>query len=118
MDGAASFTHQQTFDFSQIENLPVGLEISTDTVAAGSSPYSQLYSADNVAVTGGALHLKVPGGQRSSPILGAELATTDKDILYGSVRTMVQISNVAGTTHGITVHTRYQQSTANCFNDV
>ena len=101
VDGAASFTHQQIFDFSQIRSLPSGLAISTDSIAAGSAPYSQLYTVDNIAVTGGALQLKVPGGQTSSPILGAELATVDKDILYGSVRTMVQISSVAGTTHGM-----------------
>ena len=101
VDGAASFTHQQTFDFSEITSLPSGLAISTDSISAGSAPFSQLYTAANIALTGGTLQLKVPGGQRVSPILGAELATMDKDILYGSVRTMAQISNVAGTTHGM-----------------
>ena len=101
VDGAASFTHQQVFDFSQTTSLPSGLAISTDSIPAGSAPYSQLYTADNIAVTGGTLQLKVPGGQTASPILGAELATADKDILYGSVRTTVQISSVAGTTHGM-----------------
>ena len=47
-----------------------------------------------------ALQLKVPGGQTSSPISGAEIYTNDRDILYGSVRTTAQISDVAGTTNG------------------
>lgn len=101
VDGATSFTHHQTFDFSQVTSLPSGLAISTDSIDAGSAPYSQLYTEDNIAVTGGTLQLKVPGGQTASPILGAELATAEKDILYGSVRTTVQISSVAGTTHGM-----------------
>jgi len=53
-----------------------------------------------VNVAGGSLQLKVPGGQRTSPIQGAEVYTTDNDILYGSVRTWVQTSNVAGTCQG------------------
>ena len=101
VDGAASFTHHQIFDFTQMTNLPSGLVVSTDPIPAGSAPFSQHYTADNIAVTGGTLQLKVPGGQTASPILGAELATADKDILYGSVTTTVQISSVAGTTHGM-----------------
>ena len=101
VDGGASFTHHQVFDFTQMTSLPSGLVISTGPIPAGSAPYSQHYTADNIAVTGGTLQLKVPGGQTASPILGAELATADKDILYGSVTTTVQISSVAGTTHGM-----------------
>ena len=99
VDGAGSFTHQQIFDFSQLTSFPSELTISIDTIAAGPAPFSQLYQEGNVAVSGGTLQLKVPGGQTASPILGAEIATTDKDIFYGSVRTMMQISSVAGTVH-------------------
>lgn len=99
VDGVGSFTHQQTFDFSQLNSLPTELAISTDTIAAGPAPFSQIYQKENVAVGGGTLQLTVPGGQNASPICGAEIATTDKDILYGSVRTMMQISTVGGTVH-------------------
>ena len=100
VSGAGSFTQSQTFDFSSNAFPSTGLAKSTDTIAAGGAPYSQLYQTANVIVTGGSLQLKVPGGQNTSPIKGAEVYTTDKDILYGSVRTRVQVSNVAGTCHG------------------
>ncbi|KAL6720509.1 hypothetical protein ACLMJK_002433 [Lecanora helva] len=96
---AGSFTQHKTFDFTN-NQFPAGLAISTDTIGAGTAPYSQLYKTQNVAVSGGALRLTVPGGQHASPITGAEVYTTDKDILYGSVRTTFQVSNVAGTCHG------------------
>ena len=43
------------------------------------------------------MQLKVPGGQKASPIFGAEVYTKEDTILYGSVRTMMQVSTVAGT---------------------
>ena len=99
VDGAGSFTHSQTFDFSALTSFPSDdLAISTDTI--GSSPYTQLYTTSNVAVGSQSLQLKVPGGQTASPILGAEISTQHKDILYGSVRTTMKASTVAGTCHG------------------
>ncbi len=99
---AGSFTFSQKFDFSTMSAFPTaGLAISTDTIGAGSAPYTQLYTTANVNLVGGALQLKVPGGQHASPITGAEVYTTDKDILYASVRTWVQVSSVAGTCHGV-----------------
>ena len=101
VSGTGSFTQHQTFDFSTNTFPASGLAISTDTIGAGSAPYSQLYTKANVQVTGGSLQLTVPGGQHASPILGAEVYTTTNDILYASVRTRVQVSNVAGTCHGM-----------------
>lgn len=99
VDGAGSFTHSQTFDFSTLASFPTDdLAISTYTI--GSSPYTQLYTTSNVAVNSETLQLKVPGGQSASPILGAEVSTQDEDILYGSVRTTMKASTVAGTCHG------------------
>ena len=43
------------------------------------------------------MQLKVPGGQKISPIFGAEVYTQENSTLYGSVRTMMQVSPVAGT---------------------
>lgn len=98
VDGSSSFTHTLNIDFSTLDAFPNDiLAISTDSIPRGPSPYTQLYTIDNVAVKDGALQLKVPGGQTASPILGAEVATTEKNILYGSVRTMMQISSVSGT---------------------
>ncbi len=99
VDGAGSFTHSQTFDFSALTSFPTNdLAISTDTI--GSSPFTQLYTTSNVAVADKSLQLKVPGGQTASPILGAEISTQHKDILYGSVRTTMKASTVPGTCHG------------------
>ena len=99
VDGAGSFTHSQTFDFSALTSFPKDdLAISTDPI--GSSPFTQLYTKSNVAVADESLQLKVPGGQSASPILGAEISTQHKDILYGSVRTTMKASTVAGTCHG------------------
>ena len=99
VDGAGSFTHSQTFDFSALTSFPQeDLAISTDSI--GSSPFTQLYTTSNVAVADKSLQLKVPGGQSASPILGAEISTQQKDILYGSVRTTMKASTVAGTCHG------------------
>ena len=100
VDGAGSFTHSQTFDFSALNALPSYFIESTDTIGAGSAPYSQKYTTTNVAVTGGSLQLRVPGGQTADPVFGAEIETSETDILYGSVRTWVQVSSVAGTVHG------------------
>ena len=74
------------------------LAISTYTI--DSSPYTQQYTTSNVAVGDTSLQLKVPGGQSSSPVLGAEVSTQATDILYGSVRTFIKASTVPGTCHG------------------
>ena len=99
VDGAGSFTHSQTFDFSALASFPTN-DLVISTYPIGSSPYTQLYTTSNVAVTSESLQLKVPGGQTASPILGAEISTHDDDILYGSVRTILKASTVPGTCHG------------------
>ena len=43
------------------------------------------------------MQLKVPGGQTAPTIKGAEVYTLEENILYGSVRTVMQVSTVAGT---------------------
>lgn len=99
VDGSGSFTHSQTFDFSALDSFPTN-DLTISTYPIGSSPYTQLYTTSNVAVTSESLQLKVPGGQTASPILGAEISTHDDDILYGSVRTILKASTVPGTCHG------------------
>ena len=79
--------------------------MSTDSIAKGTAPYSQQYTTANIQVSGGSLQLKVPGGQKASPVTGAQVYTTDTDILYGSVRTRMQVSSVAGTCHGMSCRT-------------
>lgn len=96
---AGSFTHSDTFDFSSLASLPTD-QLSISTYSIGSSPYTQQYTTSNVAVGDTSLQLKVPGGQTSSPILGAEISTQADDILYGSVRTTIKASTVPGTCHG------------------
>lgn len=98
VDGSGSFTHSLTIDFSISNAFPNDtLAISTYQIAANSAPYARNFTTENVAVEDGTLQLKVPGGQNTSPILGAEVSTTEKNILYGSVRTMMQISSISGT---------------------
>ncbi|MCJ1401144.1 hypothetical protein MMC11_004356 [Xylographa trunciseda] len=100
--GSGSFTHTQTFDFTQLTDFPsADLSISNYDIEAGKAPYSQIYNSDQVSIDDGTLQLKVPGGQTTSPIYGAEVQTTVQDILYGSVRTTVQVSEVPGTCHGL-----------------
>ena len=99
--GSGSFTHTQTFDFTQLSEFPSDdLTISNYDIAAGTAPFSQKYSNEQVSLSDGTLQLLVPGGQSTSPILGAEVQTTIQDILYGSVRTTVLVSEVPGTCHG------------------
>ena len=98
VDGSGSFTQSLTIDFSVSNALPSTLSISNDHIgASGTAPYTQNYTADNVAFQDGTMQLKVPGGQNTSPIFGAEVYTKEDTILYGSVRTMMQVSTVAGT---------------------
>ncbi|MCJ1284794.1 hypothetical protein MMC26_004130 [Xylographa opegraphella] len=100
--GSGTFTHAQTFDFTQTKDFPTAdLVISNYGIKAGTAPHSQMYTSDQVSIYDGTLQLKVPGGQTTSPIYGAEIQTTVQDILYGSVRTTVQISEVPGTCHGL-----------------
>ncbi|KAM0801442.1 concanavalin A-like lectin/glucanase domain-containing protein [Usnea florida] len=95
VDGSGSFTQSLTIDFSVSTTLPSTLSVSTDSIP--STPDTQLYTTGNVVVQDGTLQLKVPGGQTASPILGAEVYTSEDDILYASVRTFMQVSTVAGT---------------------
>ena len=98
VDGSSSFTNSLTIDFSILNAFPSDtIAISTDTIPSVPPIYTQLYTIGNVAIKDGTLQLKVPGEQTVSPILGAEVSTTEKNILYGSVRTMMQISSVSGT---------------------
>ena len=97
VDGSVSFTQSLIIDFSVSNALPSTLAISPDHIPAGPAPYTQNYTIDNVAFQDGTMQLKVPGGQTTSPIFGAEVYTKEDAILYGSVRTMMQVSAVAGT---------------------
>ena len=97
VDGSDSFTQSLIIDFSVSNTLPSTLAYSTDHIPSGTAPYTQNYTIDNVAFQDGTMQLKVPGGQNTSPIFGAEVYTQENTILYGSVRTMVQVSAVAGT---------------------
>ena len=98
VDGSGSFTQTLTVDFSISDAFPNDtLAISTDLIGAGSAPYSRQFTTENVAVEDSTLQLKVPGGQNASPILSAQISTKEENILYGSVRTTMQISSVSGT---------------------
>ena len=100
VDGVGSFTHSQVFDFAQLSSIPAFLEVSSYIVGAGNAPHAHEFSQNNVALKDGYLQLKVPGGQYSSPIQGAEVSTSDKSIHLGSIRTLMQISTIPGTCHG------------------
>lgn len=102
VEGSGSFTQSLVIDFSGSNTLPSTLSVSTDHINSqinsnGQLSYSQNYTIDNVAFQDGTMQLKVPGGQNTSPIFGAEVYTKENAILYGSVRTMMQVSSVAGT---------------------
>jgi hypothetical protein len=92
--GTGTFTNHAIYTFPGT-TLPAGLYKNLDSV--GGTPYSRIGDAALVTVSGGYLNLKVPGGQKSSPIRGAGVNTVASDILYASVRTKAIFSSVRGT---------------------
>ena len=99
-----NFTNAAVWDFTNLTSLPDGLGIDEFDLSKRSvrgAVYDQRYTASNVAVKNGTLQLKVPGSQKKSPILGGQIETDVDDILYASVRTIAQVSNVSGACHGM-----------------
>ena len=84
--------------------LPSWLVASDNTVQDTSSNPNALYDhrfvPGNVAVSGGYLNLKVPGGQTSGPIRSAEVATSISNILYASVRVNAILTSEPGVVDG------------------
>ncbi|TKX24932.1 putative glycosyl hydrolases family 16 protein [Elsinoe australis] len=109
IDGLGSFTQALNIDFTKLKAVPKTLTVSTNTIAAGTAPFARQFMTKNVAVTNGCAALTVPGGQVADPIKSAELQTTAKDILYGSVRTVAMASSVQGTTHGFSFYSNDTQ---------
>ncbi|KAI9829639.1 MAG: hypothetical protein M1826_005529 [Phylliscum demangeonii] len=96
--GLGSFTNNQTFTFSG-SALPDGLQISTDTIK--DTPDSYVHVKALATVAGGYLQLKVPGGQKKSPLQTAEVTTVASNIKYASVRTTAILGAAAGTCNGM-----------------
>lgn len=93
----ARFAYNLFFNFTGATKLPDGLYTSVYTVGEG----THQYTTSNVNVAGGYLQLKVPGGQKSMPYSGGEVATTEERILYASVRTVAILSEPAGVCNGM-----------------
>lgn len=101
--GTGTFANKSVFTFTG-SSLPAGLSASNYQVddRSGGAPYNHVFKPANVAVSGGFLNLKVPGGQTpnaNTAISSAEVVTTT-NLLYGSVRTNAIFSTVPGTCHG------------------
>ena len=101
--GTGTFANKSVFTFNG-NSLPAGLSASDYEVddQSGGAPYNHVFQPANVAVSGGYLNLKVPGGQTpdaNTAISSAEITTNTK-MLYGSVRTNAIFSTVPGTCHG------------------
>jgi hypothetical protein len=101
--GTGTFANKSVYTFEG-NSLPAGLSASDYKVddRSGGAPYNHVFTPKNVSVSGGFLNLKVPGRQKpnaTTPITSAEV-TTDKQMLYGSVRINAIFSDVPGTCHG------------------
>ena len=92
--GVGTFTHHAIYSFDG-HALPAGLRPNTDTV--GGAPFTRIYDPSLLTFSDGYVNLRVPGGQRSSPIRGAGINTVAGNILYASVRTNAIFSRVPGT---------------------
>ncbi|OLN85818.1 hypothetical protein CCHL11_09221 [Colletotrichum chlorophyti] len=69
------------------------------------------FQRSNVAVSGGYLQLKVPGGQKNRPIKGGEVVTTVNNIKYASVRTVAVFTENPGVCNGIFFYKSDKQET-------
>ncbi|KAI4854652.1 concanavalin A-like lectin/glucanase [Aureobasidium sp. EXF-8845] len=112
LDGVGRFNQYVKYDFAKWSNFPMGLSISNYGIEADPEddehPFDQHYGPNNVILKRGRpLQLRVPGGQKKSPIQGAEFTTAYDDILYASVRTVAKVSAVPGTCHDIEIRTSY-----------
>jgi hypothetical protein len=106
LNGVGRFNQYVKYDFAKWSNFPLGLSVSDYGIEADPEddehPFDQHYGPNNVILKRGRpLQLRVPGGQKKSPIQGAEFTTAYDDILYASVRTVAKVSAVPGTCHGI-----------------
>jgi len=112
VQGVGEFNSHLSIDFATAKQIPDTLHVDDYPVGAGYAPYSRLFTTDNVnLIHGDSLSMLVPGGQNSSPILGAEIRTTVDDILYGSVRTVAKASTAAGSCHGFFFYKNDTQET-------
>ena len=111
LPGLGQFTQAIDLDFTSLSSLPSSLKVSTNTINAGTSPFARQFMSANVGISSGKyITLTVPGGQDgTSAISSAEIQTGEKDILYGSVRTVAKTSTVAGTTHGFSFYSNDTQ---------
>lgn len=98
VDGVGTFQNYQEFTFTG-SDLPAGLSPSSYTVD-DAKYLAHHFSPSNVAVSGGYVQLKVPGGQSTSPVQSAEITTDVSNILYASVRTTAILGDPAGTCNG------------------
>ncbi|GAB7347894.1 hypothetical protein MBLNU459_g5417t1 [Dothideomycetes sp. NU459] len=111
-DAGVSYNSRFSVDFTASSSLPSELIISDNTIGQGVNPYARQFLPGNVIpVPGSYLEMIVPGGQATTTsyaatstqtptIESAQMVTGAKDILYASVRTVAQLSPVAGTVAG------------------
>ena len=102
--GVGSFTRYSSWNFASLTSLPTDLKKSeynvTDQAGNPNAKYNHWFQAANVAVSGGYLQLKVPGGQKTGPIKSAEVGTCATNIVYASTRVVGIMGNSAGTVCG------------------
>ena len=79
----------------------MGSDYAVNDMAENSNAlYNHVFRPANVAVGGGFLKLKVPGGQKTSPISSAEVTTCAENIQYASTRVVGIMGDAAGTVCG------------------
>ncbi len=97
--GVGSFSTLTTFNFAGLTALPSGLVVSNYTIN-DAAPYYHTFTPSNVKVSDGYLQLKVPGGQKTSPLSCAQVTTSFSIIKYASIRTTAIFGSSAGTVNG------------------
>lgn len=101
--GLGYFTNFVTYSFAN-SSIMSGLQVSDYTVndlaSISNAKFDHSFSPSNVEVSDGYLVLKVPGGQKSSPITCGEVTTSETEILYASIRTTAILTEEPGVVDG------------------
>eukprot|EP01113_Clastostelium_recurvatum_P028296 TRINITY_DN3425_c0_g2_i1.p1 TRINITY_DN3425_c0_g2~~TRINITY_DN3425_c0_g2_i1.p1 ORF type:complete len:303 (-),score=44.61 TRINITY_DN3425_c0_g2_i1:35-943(-) len=102
-DHVAVYTHSIITNFTDPSMSDIGPDWVRSNYPIKDKPYSQQYVPANVyrAIGGLGLNIRVQRYAGSGPVIGGEMQSSRTDILYGSFRASLQISNVSGACQSI-----------------
>ena len=106
VSGLGTFQNKRVYTFEN--GMPDGLESANYVVegTAAGAPYDHQFVPQNVFVDDGILNLRVsavPQKQQKKGLVvkSGEVSTIEKNLKYGSVRTVASFSKVKGSCHGV-----------------